>query len=53
MQSLVLVRKCEGKKPLGRTRHRWIILKVDHKEVGGEDMEWINLAEDSDKWRAL
>jgi len=50
----VLVGKPEGKRPLGRTRHRWEDnIKVDIQEVGCEGMDWLDLAEDRDRWRAL
>jgi hypothetical protein len=43
----VLVGKPEGKRPLGRPRHRWEdIIKMDLKEVGMEGMNWIALAQD-------
>jgi hypothetical protein len=52
----VLVRKPEGKIPLGRTRHRWDDndnIKMGLQEVGCGGMEWIELAQDRDRWRAL
>ena len=49
----VLVGKPEGKRPLGRPRHRWEDnIKMVLKEVGCDPGEWIDLAEDRDQWRA-
>ena len=49
----VLVGKSEGKRPLGRPRHRWEDnIKVDLREVGCDPGEWIDLAQDRDQWRA-
>ena len=46
--------KPEGKKPLGRLRHRWEDnIEMDLQEVGCGGMDWIELAEDRDRWRAL
>jgi len=43
-----------GKEPLGRPKHRWEDnIKMDLQEVGCEDMDWIDLAQDRDRWRAL
>jgi hypothetical protein len=43
----VLVEKTEGKRPLGRTRHRWEDgIRMDLREIGLEDAEWVQLAQD-------
>ena len=49
----VLVGKPEGKRPLGRHSHRWENTKMDLQEVGGGCADWMELAQDRDKWRAL
>jgi hypothetical protein len=50
----VLVGKPEGKWPLGRPRHRWEDnIKMDVQEVGGGRVDWMELAQDRDRWRAL
>ncbi|KAJ4436659.1 hypothetical protein ANN_16790 [Periplaneta americana] len=49
----VLVGRPDGKRPLGRPRHRWEDnIKMDLREVGYDDRDWINLAQDRDQWRA-
>ena len=49
----VLVGKTEGKRPLGRPRRRWEDnIKMDLWEVGGGG-DWMELAQDRDRWRAL
>ena len=50
----VLVGKPEGKRPLGRPRRRWEDnIKMDRQEVGGGCEDWMELAQDRDRWRAL
>ena len=50
----VLVGRPEGKRPLGRPRHRWEDnIKMDLQEVGLGVMDWIELAQDRVRWRAL
>jgi hypothetical protein len=50
----LLVGKPEGKRPLGRPRRRWEDnIKMDFQEVGGGRGNWVELAQDRDRWRAL
>jgi hypothetical protein len=50
----LLVRKPEGKRPLGRPRRRWIDnIKMDLLEIGLNDVDWIGLTQDRYRWRAL
>jgi len=50
----VLVGKPEGKRPLGRPRHRWEDnIKMYLQEVGCEGVDCFELAQDRDRWRAL
>jgi hypothetical protein len=50
----MLVGKPEGKRPLGRPRRIWEDnIKTDLQEVGGGRGDWMDLAEDRDRWRAL
>jgi hypothetical protein len=50
----VVVGKPEGRRPLGRPRCRWEDnIKADLQEVGCGGMDWIELAQDTDKWQAL
>jgi hypothetical protein len=49
-----LVGEPEGKRPLGRPRRRWEDnIKIDLRETGFGDVDWIHLAQDRDRWRAL
>jgi hypothetical protein len=50
----ILVYKPEGKRPLGRPRHRWVDnIKMDLRQIGWGAMDWIDLAQNRDQWRAL
>jgi hypothetical protein len=50
----LLVGKLEGKRPLGRPRRRWVDnIRMDLEEVGWGDVDWIDLAQDRNRWRAL
>jgi hypothetical protein len=50
----LLVGKPEGKRPLGRPRRRWVDnIRMDLGEVGWGDLDWIDLAQDRNRWRAL
>jgi hypothetical protein len=44
----------EGKRPLGRPRRRWLDnINLDLREIGWDGMDWIDLAQNRDQWRAL
>jgi hypothetical protein len=48
------VGKPEGKRPLGRPTPRWEDnIRMDLREIGWGNMDWIDLAQDRDQWRAL
>jgi hypothetical protein len=50
----VLTGKPEGKRPLARHRHKWEVnMKMDLQEVEWEGMDWIDLAQERDRWRTL
>jgi hypothetical protein len=49
-----LVGTPEGRRPLGRTRHRWVDnIKTDLRGRGWGGIEWVDLAQDRDQWRAI
>jgi hypothetical protein len=50
----ILVGKPEGERPLGRPRRRWVDnIKIDLREIRWDGMDWLDLAQDRDQWRAL
>jgi hypothetical protein len=50
----ILVGKPEGKRPLGRPRCRWVdSIIIDLREIGWDGVDWIEVAQDRDQWRAL
>jgi hypothetical protein len=50
----ILVGRPEGRRPLGRPRRRWEDnIKMDLGKIGFGDVDWIHLAQDRDRWRAL
>jgi hypothetical protein len=50
----ILIGRPEGRRPLGRHRRRWENnIKMDLREIGFQDVDWIHLAQDRDRWRAL
>jgi hypothetical protein len=54
MGDRVLVGKPERKRPLGRTRRKWVDnIKIDLKEIGCDHVDWIDMAHDRDQWSAL
>jgi hypothetical protein len=51
---VILVGKPEGKRSLGKQRRWWVDdIKIYLREIGWNDMDWIDLAQDKDQWRAL
>jgi len=49
-----LLGKPEGKRPLGRPRHKWEDnIQMDLQEVGSAGMDWIRLAQERDRWQAV
>jgi hypothetical protein len=50
----ILVGRPEGRRPLGRPRRRWEDnIKMDLREIGFGDVDWIHWDQDRDRWRAL
>jgi hypothetical protein len=50
----ILMGNPERKRPLGRTRRRWVDnIKTELREIGWDGLDWIDLAYDRDQWRAL
>jgi hypothetical protein len=50
----ILVGKPEGKRPLGRSRRMWVDnIKMDLREIESDGVDWIDMAQDRDQWRAL
>jgi hypothetical protein len=50
----ILLGKPEGKRPLGRPRRRWVDnVKMDLREIEWNGVDWIDMAQDRDQWRAL
>jgi hypothetical protein len=50
----LLVGKPEGKRPLGRPRRRWVDnIRMDLVEMRWDDVDWIALAQDRNRWRAF
>jgi hypothetical protein len=48
------VARPEAKRPLGRPKRRWVDnIKMDFREIGWNGMNWIELAQDRDQWKAL
>jgi hypothetical protein len=50
----IFVGNPEGKRRLERPRRRWVEnIKMDLREIGWDGMNWVDLAQDRDQWRAL
>jgi hypothetical protein len=51
---IILIGRPEGRRPLGRTRCRWEDnIKMDLREIGFGDVDWIHWAQDWDRWQAF
>jgi hypothetical protein len=51
---MILMRKLEGKRPLGRPRRMWVDnIKIDLREIEWGRMDWIDLTQDRDQWRSV
>jgi hypothetical protein len=49
-----MARKPKGRRPLGRPRCMWVDgIEIDLREIGWDGMDWINVTQDRDHWRAL
>jgi hypothetical protein len=50
----ILVGKPEGRRPLARTRRRWVDnIKMNLREIRWDGVDWMDMAHDRDQWRAL
>jgi hypothetical protein len=50
----ILVGKPEGKRPLGRQKRKWVDnIKMDLRETGWDGVDWMDMAQDREQWRAL
>jgi hypothetical protein len=49
----MLVGKPEGMRALGRPRHRWEGIRMDLRDIGWEDVNWIHLAQNRDQWQTV
>jgi hypothetical protein len=50
----ILVGKSEGRRPLGTPRRKWVgNIKIDLIDIGWDGMDWMDVAQDRDQWRAL
>jgi hypothetical protein len=50
----ILVGNLEGRRPLERPRRRWLDnINMDPREIGWDGVDWIDVAQDRDQWRAL
>jgi hypothetical protein len=46
--------ECQKKRPRGRPRRRWVDnIKIDLRELGWDGMNWLDVAQDNEQWRAL
>jgi hypothetical protein len=53
MHTVFFVGKLVGNRQLGRLRHRWEDVTMDHEEIGWGVLDWMHLAQDRGQWQAL
>jgi hypothetical protein len=50
----ILVREPEEKRPIGRSRRRWVDnIRLDHREIRWEGVDWMHLAQNRNQWRGV
>jgi hypothetical protein len=49
----IFVEEHERMRPLARPRHSWEVVRMDLREIGRKDVDWMHLTQDRDQWRVL